>query len=371
VTGLAARSARELPRVLDSLARLGLPVAVVGDVGAGGDTRSRDEQRIDALRQAHPGLRVAAANGAVDALRGRKGAPELALLRRAAQITVRAHREAMRLVEPGLNEFEAQALVEYTFRRNGADRPGFASIVGSGPNATALHYNANDRVMESGDLVVLDIGASYGGYTADVTRTLPVSGRFTPDQRAVYQIVRDAQAAAERAAVVGTRWATVSEAARATIAAGLARLRLIEAADATYDCAAGRECPQWQLYYMHGLGTGSGSRCTTRSRRSRSGGSRRGSAFTLERASTSATGCSTRCPDTPRQPPRARRGRRGGAPPRERRRPDRGRLRGGPTAAWSGSAAPRARRTRWSGDARRVPGAAPRDRAGGGVPRPD
>jgi Xaa-Pro aminopeptidase len=159
-----------------------------------------------------------------------------------------------------MNEFELQALIEYTFRRNGADRPSFATIVGSGPNSTTLHYNADDRFMEPGDVVVMDIGASYRGYAADVTRTVPASGTFTPAQREVYQLVRDAQAAAERQAKVGAPARLMSDSATAVLAAGLARLGLVESADATYDCDArgARQCPQYSLYYMHGLGHGIG-----------------------------------------------------------------------------------------------------------------
>jgi Xaa-Pro aminopeptidase len=171
-----------------------------------------------------------------------------------------AHAEAARALEPGMNEFEIQALLEYTFRRNGADRPAYASIVGSGPNSTVLHYNRDDRYMKAGDLLLIDAAASFGGYAADITRTFPVSGKFTPEQRAVYQIVRDAQAAAERTAKPGVSWREVSRAASAVIAEGLTRLGLIESPTATYACSnnnSGR-CSQVSLYYMHGLGHGIG-----------------------------------------------------------------------------------------------------------------
>ena len=287
-TGLAARPRRQLGAVLDSLAATGLPFAVVGAL-RGGETQTADEQFVAALRRAHPGLRVTAAAPAVAALRGRKSDAELARIRRAADVTVRAHREALGLVAPGLNEFEVQALVEYTFRRHGADRPSFATIVGSGPNATALHYNADDRVMRAGELVVMDIGASYAGYAADVTRTVPVSGRFTADQRAVYQLVRDAQAAAERGAVPGASWASVSDSARRTIADGLARLGLVDSAAATYECGpagapAARRCPQWALYFMHGLGHGIGLEVHDPDQGVPGGVLAPGSAFTIEPA---------------------------------------------------------------------------------------
>ena len=99
-------------------------------------------------------------------------------------------------MECGGTKLEVEAIIEFEFRRNGAERPGFPSIVGSGPNATILHYDRNTRKMEAGDLVVADIGAEYGGYTADITRTYPVSGKFTERQREIYQIVLDAQKAA-------------------------------------------------------------------------------------------------------------------------------------------------------------------------------
>jgi Xaa-Pro aminopeptidase len=138
--------------------------------------------------------------------------------------------------------------------------------------------------MEAGDLVVIDIGASWAGYAADVTRTLPVSGRFTREQRAVYDIVRAAQRGAERAAAPGAPWTAVATAARDTIAQGLARLGLVDSATATYDCGAsgGRQCPQWSLYYMHGLGHGIGLEVHDPDQAVGMGVIAEGSAFTLE-----------------------------------------------------------------------------------------
>jgi len=263
--------------------RTGLPVFFAGESGGVG-ARSRDQQVVDAVRARHPGLRVTGGAGLVERLRGRKSAAELALIRRAVEITVAAQREAMALIEPGTNEFEAQALIEYTFRRNGADRPSFATIVGSGPNATTLHYNADDRFMRAGEVVVMDIGASYRGYAADVTRTVPVSGRFTPEQREVYQLVRDAQAAAERQAAPGAPAQLMSDSASAVLARGLARLGLIDGPDATYDCEAdgSRQCTQLSLYYMHALGHGIGLEVHDPDQYYRTGRLEAGSAFTLE-----------------------------------------------------------------------------------------
>ncbi|HEX9985898.1 MAG TPA: aminopeptidase P N-terminal domain-containing protein [Thermoanaerobaculia bacterium] len=129
-------------------------------------------------------------------LRVTKDAGELALLRKAANGTVAAHRTAMRTVRPGMSENELAGIIEAEFRRHGAEGPAFSSIVGSGFNSTVLHYSANSGTMKDGDLVVLDIGGEYSMYASDVTRTLPVSGKFTPRQREIYELVLGAQRAA-------------------------------------------------------------------------------------------------------------------------------------------------------------------------------
>jgi Xaa-Pro aminopeptidase len=132
----------------------------------------------------------------VDSMRAVKDADEIARLRRAVDISVAGHIAAMRAARPGMYEYELEAALEAGFRRNGADRLGYPSIVGSGPNTTTLHYDVNRRRTESGDLVVIDAAAEWGQYTADVTRTFPVNGRFTPRQKAIYDLVLGAQQAA-------------------------------------------------------------------------------------------------------------------------------------------------------------------------------
>jgi Xaa-Pro aminopeptidase len=160
----------------------------------------------------------------IAALRLVKDEHEIARLRRACAISALAHAEAGRSIEPGMAEFEVDALVRYVFRREGAERAGYPSIVGSGPNSCFLHYNRNDRVMRAGDLVVLDAGAEFGRYTADVTRTFPVSGRFTEEQRRVYDAVLRAQDAGIAAVRPGATVREVHRAAAAVLAeAGLAR----------------------------------------------------------------------------------------------------------------------------------------------------
>lgn len=223
---------------------------------------NNEQQFIQMLRRGNPSIRRQVDLGrALLDLRQTKSAAELDLLRRAVLITTLAHREAMRAVEPGMNEFEIHALIEGTFRRYGAERPGFGSIVGSGPNSTTLHYRSADRFMQAGETLVMDIGASYGGYTADVTRTVPVNGRFSAEQRAVYEVVLAAQKAAEREARPGMTLARLNQVAQGVLGEGLTRLGLIESPTATYDCGEDggtRTCPQLSLFYMHSLGHGIG-----------------------------------------------------------------------------------------------------------------
>lgn len=260
VMGFRARQASELPAYLDSLLSVDSTLYVVGNLTTNAPVLTPDDQFISRLRARHANLNVQNANAKLDEIRRVKSAIELAYIRKAVDITVIAQKEAMRFSEPRMNEFEVQALIEYTFRRNGADRTSFSTIVGSGPNSTTLHYNVNDRFMNAGEVVVMDIGASYRGYAADVTRTIPISGKFTPDQRAIYQIVRSAQASAERQAKVGALGRDMTDSANVTLSSGLARLGLIESPTATYDCdaTASRQCSQLSLYYMHGLGHGIG-----------------------------------------------------------------------------------------------------------------
>jgi Xaa-Pro aminopeptidase len=129
---------------------------------------------------------------------------ELANMRKAAAISAEAHIGAMALAEPGKHEYEIEAHFREVFRRCGSERPAYTPIVGSGPNATVLHYNANNRRLGEGELLLIDAGCEYGYYAADLTRTFPVSGRFSAAQRRVYDIVLEAQLAAIAVAKPGS-----------------------------------------------------------------------------------------------------------------------------------------------------------------------
>ncbi len=288
-TGMVGRPSTDLFRVLDSLGNQGLVINVVGDVASivplPDQVRTADEQLIDRLKARDPKVRVALVNTVVEELRGRKSATEITLIRNAVDLTMRAFLEVIPAIHQGMNEFELEALIEYTFRRNGADGPAFASSVGSGPNSTTRHYTTNDRFFGVTDLVVMDVGASYKGYAADITRTVPVSGVFSPEQKDIYQLVRAAQTAAERQATNGTAARLMTDSANATIARGLARLGLIDGPDATYDCSAGaqpRQCSQYRLYFMHGIGHGIGLEVHDPEQFYFGGRIQPGSAFTIE-----------------------------------------------------------------------------------------
>jgi len=140
-----------------------------------------------------PDVQVQDVAPAIAELRQVKAPTEIALLEKAVAITLKGHEAAARAIAPGVMEYEVRGALEYEFRRNGAERPGYPSIVGSGPLSTVLHYDKSRRRMEAGDVVVVDVGAEYSGYSADITRTYPVSGRFSPRQREIYQIVLEAE----------------------------------------------------------------------------------------------------------------------------------------------------------------------------------
>lgn len=164
-----------------------------------------DGVRVSGLRDIRPHMA---------ALRLIKDEDELRRLQKAIEITAEAQREAMKAARPGMWEYEIEALIEYTFHRRGAERVGFPSIVGSGPNSTVLHYDESRRRTEAGDLMVIDVGAEFGYYTADITRTIPVSGKFTQRQRALYDLVLGAQQAAIQAIRPGTTLIALEQVAR-------------------------------------------------------------------------------------------------------------------------------------------------------------
>ncbi len=266
--GLLARRSSALSAYVDSLAAAGYPIYTVDDFEdadfASADSLTRGKVFVRALAARHPGLVIRNAHPIVDELRGRKSEAEIALLKKAAQISSEGHRAAMLTPQPQ-HEYELQASLEYAFRRLGASRPAYGSIVGSGVNGTQLHYMKDRGATKPGDLVVMDAAAEYAGYAADITRTLPVSGTFTPAQRRIYQLVRDGQAAAERSSGPGKSQAAAQDSSYHVRARGLAALGLIESVDATLDppWAANcdrqpQSCKQANFWMIHGISHGLG-----------------------------------------------------------------------------------------------------------------
>ncbi len=180
-------------------------------------------------------------------MRLRKSDEEVALLRRAAEITGEAHRAAMQLAAPGVGEWELEAIVDYTFRRRGGMGPGYTTIVGSGDNATILHYHENDRALAEGDLVLIDAGCELELYTADVTRTFPASGQFSEPQRRCYEIVLRAQTEAIAMTRPGVTIDDIHQHCVTVLTEGMVELGLLPAP------AADRiEDGSYKRFYMHG-----------------------------------------------------------------------------------------------------------------------
>ncbi|HEX7998521.1 MAG TPA: aminopeptidase P N-terminal domain-containing protein [Pyrinomonadaceae bacterium] len=189
------------------------------------------------------GFNVHTAGPVFAELRLRKSPMELQLLQHAIDITTEAFGRSMAVAGRSRWEYEVEAEVEYTFKRRNADQWGYPSIVGCGPNATTLHYNESQSRITQGSLLLMDVGAEYGHYTADVTRTFPVNGKFTPEQAAIYQIVYDAQEAAARATKPGAIFPNdVHGAALEVVKDGLLRLGLI----------TNKNTDEYRIWFMHG-----------------------------------------------------------------------------------------------------------------------
>jgi Xaa-Pro aminopeptidase len=233
LTGIAhVVSSDSLERVLHAVALGG-----AGPLYLPLDATTRDEPRLRDL--AFTGNDVRNLRPIVDSLRLVKDVEEIARMRKAIDITALGHVAAMQAARPGMWEYEIEAVLEAAFRRNGADRLGYPSIVGSGPNSVTLHYDVNRRQTRDGDLVVMDAGAEWGQYTADVTRTFPVNGKFTARQKAIYDLVLATQQAAFDSTRPGATMARLDGVAREYMRAHSGTL----CGDQTCDA-----------YFIHGLG---------------------------------------------------------------------------------------------------------------------
>jgi Xaa-Pro aminopeptidase len=235
----------ELPKLLENAPKLHVRLAV---------DRDHDEAIFRALRKVRDKLRlgIRAPGVIVDPhedladMRLFKSAEELALLRRACDISCDAHRQAIKDVRPGMHEYTLQGILEGHFRREGARRNGYPCIIGAGDNATVLHYNENDGRVAEGSLVLIDAGAELDYYTADITRTFPANGRFTKPQRRIYQLCLDAQKAGLAAVKPGGHFLAPHEAALSVLVDGFLELGLLTGTHAEVI-----EKETYKAYFMH------------------------------------------------------------------------------------------------------------------------
>lgn len=179
-------------------------------------------------------------------MRLRKSDAEVATIRQAAEISREAHLRAMHLACPGMHEYELDAELLHIFRKHGSERPAYESIVGSGPNATILHYRAGNRSLNDGELVLIDAGCEYDYYASDITRTFPVSGKFSDEQRAIYGLVLEAQKASIGAVKPGVTLDEIHQRAVRVITEGLIDLGLL-----TGDPDSLIDEKKYEPFYMH------------------------------------------------------------------------------------------------------------------------
>jgi Xaa-Pro aminopeptidase len=183
--------------------------------------------RTQARNGRHPPHEFVALDHVLHDMRLFKSRAELDLMREAARSAAAAHVRAMRFAKPGRNEFEVMAELVHEFRRHNADTS-YHPIVGGGPNTCILHYRENDQPLKDGDLLLIDAGCEYECYASDITRTFPVNGRFSPAQRAIYEVVLEANRAAIARVRPGSHWNEPHDAAVHTITAGLVKLGLLK-----------------------------------------------------------------------------------------------------------------------------------------------
>lgn len=205
----------------------------------------RQEQKMAMAWPKESGLAIQSAFPIFAQMRLKKSSMELELMQHAIDISIEAHQRAQAFAAQAKWEYEVDAQVAYTFKLRNADNWGYPDIVGCGPNATTLHYEESQGPVKPGQLMLMDVGAEYEHYSADVTRTFPVSGKFTKEQAEVYQIVYDAQEAVAKTTKPGSSLQDINRAATDVIKAGLLKLGLITDLNSDW---------QYRIWFMHGTG---------------------------------------------------------------------------------------------------------------------
>jgi Xaa-Pro aminopeptidase len=237
-----------VPKLLEDQPALYYPVGAEADWDARvmrwlNVVRARSRTGIAAPERLHD------VRALLDDMRLVKDAHELGVMRRAARIAAAAHRRAMQSARPGRMEYEIEAELLHEFRRNGAQFPAYSPIVAAGANACVLHYVSNDARLAQGDLLLIDAGCELDGYASDITRTFPVSGRFSGAQRAVYDLVLAAQRAAIERVKSGNGWNEPHDAAVRVLAQGMLDLKLLSGS-----LEEVLEKETYKRFYMHRTG---------------------------------------------------------------------------------------------------------------------
>ncbi|TRX75193.1 Xaa-Pro aminopeptidase [Pseudomonas mangiferae] len=205
--------------------------------------------RSKARQGAQPPSEFVALGHLLHDMRLYKSAAEVKVMREASEVSARAHVRAMQAARPGLAEYHLEAELEYEFRRGGAKMPAYGSIVAAGRNACILHYRENDAPLKDGDLILIDAACELDCYASDITRTFPVNGRFSPEQKAIYELVLKSQEAALAVIAPGRHWNEAHEATVRVITAGLVELGLLQG-----DVDALIASEAYKAFYMHRAG---------------------------------------------------------------------------------------------------------------------
>ena len=239
---------KRLPQLLENQPRVSYPFGL----DSAWDTRVMGW--INAVRaKARAGVTAPAtladAHALIDEMRLFKDSHEVGLMQRAADISAQGHLAALRCCKPGMGEWQIEAELLRAFRAGGCQAPAYTPIVAGGANACVLHYVSNDKIVNDGDLLLIDAAGEYLGYAADITRTFPVNGRFSGPQKDVYEIVLSAQTAAIEAVAPGQSWNAPHEAALRVLTRGLVDLKLLAG-----DVDGLVEAEAYKPYYMHRTG---------------------------------------------------------------------------------------------------------------------
>jgi len=238
----------ELPRLLDGNDRLYYRLGRDRDL----DQKILDylsTQRFRRIKTAYPPHTIVDPTLITGEMRLHKSPEEFELMKKAGQIAAEAHIATMKACKPGMTEAQIEAIIEYNFRMKGASGVAYNSIVGGGDNATILHYVENNAVLNDGDLLLIDAGCDYEGYSSDITRTFPVNGKFTKAQREVYNVVLDVQHECIKATVKGTTIRQRQELSIELLTEGMKKLGLLKG-NTKELIRKGR----YLKYYMHGVG---------------------------------------------------------------------------------------------------------------------